>query len=68
MYLKKKQSLHAIKDEMYLRQNLQKNSVQLAYASIAYTVYINKYYHFYFYIIFFNTRLKFFLSCFEIDG
>lgn len=33
-------SLHAIKDEMYLRQNLQKQSVQLAYASIAYTVHI----------------------------
>ncbi len=31
-------SLHAIKDEMYLRQNLQKASVNLSYASIAYTV------------------------------
>lgn len=33
-----KHSLHAIKDEMYLRQNLQKSSVNLAYASIAYTM------------------------------
>ena len=33
-----KHSLHAIKDEMYSRQNLQKSSVNLAYASVAYTV------------------------------
>ncbi|CAF0744677.1 unnamed protein product [Brachionus calyciflorus] len=33
-----KHSLHAIKDEMYLRQNLQKQSANLAYASVAYTM------------------------------
>jgi hypothetical protein len=31
-------SLHSIKDEMYLRQNMQKQKGNLAYASVAYTV------------------------------
>ena len=31
-------SLHAIKDEMFLRQTLRKQSNQIAYASVAYTV------------------------------
>ncbi|RNA30641.1 calponin homology domain-containing protein [Brachionus plicatilis] len=33
-----KDSLHAIKHEMYLRQSLQKQSAHLAYASVAYTM------------------------------
>lgn len=33
-----KHSLHAIKDEMYLREKLKKQSSQLAYASVAYTM------------------------------
>lgn len=34
----KKKSLHAIKDEMYTRQSLQKQFSQLSVASVAYTV------------------------------
>ena len=37
-----------MKDEMYLRQNLQKQKGQLSYASVAYTViHLNNYIDFY---------------------
>ena len=37
-------SLHALKDESYLRQTLQKQSAQLHQASISYAVSIHVYY------------------------